>query len=40
LDDTITADEYTLWEVGKVGMIRYDPQDPRRSVWVGTGAAA
>jgi hypothetical protein len=39
-DDTLTAEEYARWEVGNVGMIRFDPQNPRRSVWVGTSAAA
>jgi hypothetical protein len=39
-DDTLTAEEYARWEAGNVGMIRFDPQNPRRSVWVGTSAAA
>jgi hypothetical protein len=39
-DDTLTAEEYTRWEVGNIGMIRFDPQNPRRSAWVGTSAAA
>jgi hypothetical protein len=34
-DDTLNAEEYSRWEVGNIGMIRFDPQTPDRSVWVG-----
>lgn len=38
-DDTLSAEEYARWQVGNIGMIRLDPQNPGRSVWIGTGAA-
>jgi hypothetical protein len=38
-DDTLSAEEYDRWKTGDIGMIRLDPQDPGRSVWVGTGPA-
>jgi hypothetical protein len=38
-DDTLTAEEYSRWEVGDTGKIRFDPDNPARSVWIGSTPA-
>jgi hypothetical protein len=34
-DSSLSAEEYASWNVGDKGNIRFDPEDPGRSVWVG-----
>jgi hypothetical protein len=34
-DSSLTAEEYARWKVGDKGNIRFDPENPDRSVWVG-----
>jgi hypothetical protein len=31
----VAAEEYARWQVGDKAHIRFDPEDPSRSVWVG-----
>jgi hypothetical protein len=34
-DSSLSAEEYARWKVGDKGNIRFDPENPDRSVWVG-----